>query len=73
MRIKRKWERTSIFSFPFFENLLHKCRLLGLLQSGRLGVTQKPFSDSVDQDQTAQNVQSDLVSTLSNKEMSLSR
>ena len=35
--------------------------------------THRPFADSVDQDQTAQNVQSDLESTLSDKEIFLSR
>ena len=33
--------------------------------------TKRPFVDSVDQDQTAHSVQSDLGSTLSNKEMFL--
>ena len=33
----------------------------------------RPFADSVDQDQTAQNVQSDLGSTLSDKEIFLSK
>ena len=32
-------------------------------------MTQWPFADSVDQDQTAQTVKSDLVSTLSDKEI----
>ena len=38
---------------------------------GLLRATQLPFADSVDQDQTAQNVQSDLGSTLSDMEMDL--
>ena len=42
-----------------------------LTQIKLLIVTQRPFADRLDQDQTEQNVQSDFESTLSDKEMFL--
>ena len=51
-----------------------KClREWGLLILKLLIATHRPLADSVDQDQTAQNVHSDLGSTLSKKEIFLSK
>ena len=51
---------------PFCEDMTHLTLKL-------LIATHGPFADSVDQDQTAQNVQSDLGSTLSDKKIFLSK
>ena len=69
---KEKLHIRSNFSFScsvFKRLILQTCKNQGLFGKGLtlslLMTTQKDFVDSVDQDQTAQNVQSDLWSTLS--------
>ena len=63
----------------FFLSIIYRCNAHNTLQFLRtiqtksilwlLGTTQGPFVDGVDQDQTAQNVQSDLCSTLTDEDI----